>query len=242
MAALHWWQRRELLILGSALLLVVTGLYAWPERAAAVDELLYPLVSTLSTARAWVTSNVHDLVHWRDLQRENQELRERIRLLEVERLGRLELMAENRRLQQLTGMNPPPGYTPLAARVIGHSADNWRRYVLVDQGDTAGVKKNTVAVNAEGLLGRVVKVTRWSSQVLLIADSNSAVSCINERTRARGIVQGQNFQPAILSYPSSRAEFEAGDSLVTSGLGGLFPKGLAIGTVGRVRRQNEGNS
>src|SRR6185295_16013705 len=98
----------------------------------------------------WALGSYHDLAHWRDIERENHELRVRIRLLEVERLGRLELMAENRRLQLLAGIKPPPGYTPLAGRVIGHSVDNWRRFILVDQGDTAGVKKNAVAVNAAG--------------------------------------------------------------------------------------------
>lgn len=234
MAALPWWQRRELVILATASLLVLGGLYIWPDRAAALDELLHPLAAAFSRARFAAESVVRDVTDWRAVQRENRELRARAAALQAERTQQLELLAENRRLQRLVGMKPPPGYTSLTARVIGHNPDNWRRALLVDQGTSSGVKKNAVALSADGLVGRVIKTTRWTSQVLLVADATSHISCLNARTRARGVVQGQNHQPAILTFPSARGEFEEGDLLVTSGLGGVFPKGIPIGAVSRL--------
>jgi len=89
-------------------------------------------------------------------------------------------------------------------------------------------------------VGQVVEVTHRSSKVLLLTDPYSAVDVIVQRSRARGIVSGSIESGPIMKYVKRSEEIKEGDRLVTSGLDGVFPKGLLVGTVAKVRKKNFG--
>jgi rod shape-determining protein MreC len=165
----------------------------------------------------------------RRLTAENDALRERHRsLLEAER--------QNERLQQLLSFHPPPGVAAVAAHVIGRDAANWWQSLQLDRGLNDGVRPDLPVVTGHGLVGRVITATRGECRVLLLLDPGCTVSALLQRSRAPGIVRGlaptlARRPQCLLTFVDPRTPVEVGDQVITSGLGGLFPKGLVIGSV-----------
>lgn len=146
-----------------------------------------------------------------------------------------EIRLENERLSRLLDFREAIDIQAraLPARVIAEDASSWFRTVLIDRGKRDGVREGLPVVVAEGVVGRVIRSTPRESRVLLITDASSAVAGLVQRTRARGVCRGQG---DLLSFDFAMhwEEIEAGDLIVTSGMGGVFPKGLSVGTVRRV--------
>ena len=127
----------------------------------------------------------------------------------------------------------------LPARVIAEDASSWFRTVLIDRGSRDGVQEGMPVVVAEGVVGRVIKSSLRESRVLLITDASSAIAGLVQRSRARGVCRGQGEQ-LTFDFAMHWEEIEEGDLIVTSGMGGVFPKGLSIGTVKRVQLNEYG--
>jgi len=102
------------------------------------------------------------------------------------------------------------------------------------------MRKGMAVVSPTGVVGQVVAVTPWSSKVLLVTDPSSGVDVLVQRTRSRGIVSGSLDDGPIMKYVQRSEDIQEGDRLVTSGLGGVFPKGLFVGTVDEVRKTSFG--
>ncbi len=177
---------------------------------------------------------------FRDNARENEKLRERILDLESERNQLLEAQATNRRLRELLEFRSQLPSGSVTAAVIGNSASTWFRSLTLDRGSAAGVHKGMTAVTPLGVVGQVIAVTSKSSRVLLLTDPNSGVDVIVQRSRARGIVSGSLDSEPTMKYVKRNEDIQEGDRLITSGLGGVFPKGLLVGTVVNVRKKNFG--
>jgi len=171
---------------------------------------------------------------------ENEKLRKRIQALEAERQRLLEAEATNRKLQQLLDFRVQlPGKT-LTASVIANSASSWFQGCILDKGSADGVLKDMAVVTPLGVVGKVVSVTAHSAKVILLTDANSGVDVLVQRTRGRGIVSGSLDNGTLLKYVKRSEDVQVGDRLITSGLDGVFPKGLMAGTVIRVNKQNLG--
>ena len=110
----------------------------------------------------------------------------------------------------------------------------------MNQGENDGVAKDMAVATSEGVVGRVIEVSRNTAKVLLITDANSAVDVIVQRSRAQGILEGKIEETCILKYVQKSEEVQVGDRVITSGLGGIFPKGLVVGTVTKVDRKRPG--
>jgi rod shape-determining protein MreC len=171
---------------------------------------------------------------------ENERLRHRIQQLEAERNKLLEIEATNRRLQQLLDFRAqlPPG--SVTATIIANSASTWFQSCLLDKGSSDGVGKGMAAVTPLGVVGQVISTAARSAKVLLITDPNSGVDVLVQRTRARGIVSGSLEQKTVMKYVKRSEDIQVGDRLITTGLDGVFPKGLMVGTVTKVTKQNLG--
>jgi rod shape-determining protein MreC len=111
--------------------------------------------------------------------------------------------------------------------------------VLIDRGSFAGVEHQQAVLAPDGAVGRVIKVFPRSSLVLLVTDRSSGIDALVQRTRDRGVVQGRGGSGCELKYLDRSAEVEVGDYVVTSGMGGRFPKGVWIGQVSGVNRGGE---
>jgi len=163
------------------------------------------------------------------LQAENDRLRQLERAL-------TETVAENQRLQQLLHFTGRASLRTVGARVIGRDASNWWKTVQLDRGSDDGVRTNCPVLNADGLVGKVIAVNRGDSRVLLLLDPNCKISALLQKTRETGVVVGSAvaFSRAprcLMTFVDRNAKIAAGQAVITSGLGSVFPKGILVGTV-----------
>jgi rod shape-determining protein MreC len=172
-----------------------------------------------------------------DYKSENDELRTRIQQLEAERNRLLEAEATNRRLQQLLEFRSHLASASITASIIANSASTWFKSCLLDRGSVDGVSKGMAVVTPLGVVGQVVAVTPRTAKVLLLTDPNSGVDVFVQRTRARGIVSGSLENGTIMKYVKRTEDIQEGDRLVTSGVDGVFPKGIVVGAVTKVRKE-----
>lgn len=170
-----------------------------------------------------------------ETHQENDLLRKRIDLLTLENSRYQELLLANRRLHTLLNFQQNTDEPLLPARVIGWDSSGLFKSITIDKGEHDGLTINMPVVNAEGVVGRVVSVCPGYSQVLLITDQNSAVDGLVQRSRGRGTLRGRGSSGCYFDYVIKTCEIEAGDTIVTSGMGGVFPKGLYLGTVTNIR-------
>jgi rod shape-determining protein MreC len=152
----------------------------------------------------------------------------------------LEAEATNRRLQQLLEFRSQAATGGITASIIAASASAWFKSCLLDKGSADGVRKGMAVVTPLGALGRVIEVAPHTAKVLLITDPNSGLDVFVQRTRARGIVSGSLEDGPIMKYVKHSEDVQVGDRLVTSGLDGVFPKGMLVATVTSVRKQTVG--
>ncbi len=166
-----------------------------------------------------------------NVQIENTQLMGEIDALKMENYQYRELLATNRRLQKLLNFKETTNYNVLAAQVIGRDPTGWFKSVIIDKGKNSGLKINMPVVNASGVVGRLVSVSLNYAKVLLIIDQNSAVDCIIQRSRDKGIVKGISSKSCKLDYVLKTSDVVIGDIVMTSGLGRVFPKSLPVGEV-----------
>ena len=202
--------------------------------------LMRPLQIAAQGATGWIKEIDQRYATVAGFRAENERLRKRIQELEIERSKLLEAGATNRQLQQLLGFRSHLPAGSITASIIGNSASSWFQSCLLDKGSIEGIQKGMAVVTPLGIVGQVVSVTGHSAKVLLITDANSGVDVLVQRTRARGIVSGSLENVTIMKYVKRSEDIQEGDRLITSGLDGVFPKGLMVGTVVKVRKQNLG--
>jgi rod shape-determining protein MreC len=199
-----------------------------------------PLQMAVQQATGWVQELNDSYLTIAAYKADNERLRKRIQSLEIERNQWLEAEATNRRLQQLLDFRSHLPAGSVTASVIANSASTWFQSCLLDKGSDDRVRKGMAVVTPLGVVGQVVSVTPKSAKVLLITDPNSGVDVLVQRTRARGIVSGSLENGPILKYVKRSEDIQVGDRLITSGLDGIFPKGVMVGTIIKVRKQNLG--
>lgn len=151
-----------------------------------------------------------------------------------------ELELANVRLRELLHFKQSMAHTILAAEVIGRDPSPWFKSVTINKGRLEGIRRGLPVVVPAGIVGQVIEVANHYSKVLLIIDQNSSVDALVQRTRARGVVKGKSSRECILQYALRKLEIASGDTIVSSGLDGVYPKGLSIGSVSRVVRQSAG--
>jgi rod shape-determining protein MreC len=170
-----------------------------------------------------------------DLRNENVHLRRQVDALRMENDRYRELVATHQRLRELLQFKNTIDWPVLAAQVIGRDPTGWFESVIIDKGKTSGLKVNMPVVNAVGVVGQLVSVSPNYAKVLLIIDQNSAVDCLIQRSREKGIVKGLSPNACKLDYVVKTGDVAPGDLVVSSGVGGAYPKGLPVGEVVEVK-------
>lgn len=168
------------------------------------------------------------------VKRDNVRLQEQVRRLQAELVATQEDRLANERLRRLLEFKEASGLPLLSARVVSRSATPWFRTVLVDRGSSDGVGRGMAVVAPGGIVGRVISASGGHAKVLLANDRNSAIDSLVQRSRARGIFVGAGGGMCDLKYVPRGEEVRAGDLVVSSGLGSVFPKGLPLGVVEEV--------
>jgi rod shape-determining protein MreC len=197
-----------------------------------VQFVLQRLTSPLASAMSWAT-------HLGTLQSENDAQRQAIVELRNQIMLLQEAQIENETLRrQLSFKSTVPNYRLLSAEVIGHDPSNLLQYLIIDRGASDGIQRGMPVITAEGLVGRISETSAESAQVMLITDPSSSVSALIQRSRATGVVQGYPGQALVMRYIPQGDTVALGDVVLTSGLGGNFPKRLVIGQVASVSRKD----
>jgi len=168
---------------------------------------------------------------------ENHRLRQEIEWLRGQNNQLREAASATQRLTALLQFKEQALPTMIAAQVIGRDASNRYKSVIVNKGDSDGIQKDMGVITPSGVVGRVVKTTGATSVVLLVTDPNNAIAGLIQRTRDEGIVEGTLQGRAKLKYIPMLSAVKEGDYVVTSGLVGGFPRGLAIGTITGIARE-----
>lgn len=173
------------------------------------------------------------------LKEENEGLEKTVHALAGENNRLKEELSLNARMKELLHFREESPRPTLAAGIIGMSGlgagGGWARTITLDAGSSDGVAPDMPVVSPGGVVGRTVDVTRHTSTVLLSVDPRSNIDVIIQRTRIKGVVEGSGSNLA-LKYVRQFDDVEAGDKVVTSGLSGIFPKGLYVGEITKVER------
>jgi rod shape-determining protein MreC len=192
--------------------------------------------STLQAGH-WMFSWLIDLFHVRD---ENRMLREQNLRLSLELVKLREERFENLRLRGLLNFKARMSYPYIPAEVVAREPGRLANTILINVGRRDGVGDRMAVVNSDGLVGKVLTASSESSVVQLLQDRNCRVSAVVQRPeRAQGIVRCEDGKFYLQDIPS-RSAVEVGDVVVSSGVGGIFPEGLLIGTVEEVGQDQTG--
>ncbi len=175
---------------------------------------------------------------------ENKILRERLNFLLQEREKLQETISENTRLRRILEYQEDSPYEVVSASVVGWDPSLFSSALLIDKGVNQGIERDAPVVawqetanpsdNGMVVVGRISESEAAMSKVLLITDSNSELAAMVERSRENGVIAGTGGRSLLLKYLSPSADLKVGDLIVTSGMGRIFPPGLAIGSVEEV--------
>jgi rod shape-determining protein MreC len=142
-----------------------------------------------------------------------------------------EIELANTRLRNLLNFQKAPTNRVVAAEIIGKDPSVWFKTVIIDKGKAEGLQKGLPVVLPQGIVGQVIEVSSHYSKVMLIIDRNSAVDALVQRSRARGIIKGSSADQCRFEFVLRKHDVQIGDTVIASGLDGVYPKGLRIGRV-----------
>lgn len=203
-------------------------------------EVLRPVEAGTANFGAGLRSIYHDYLNLVHVRQENQRLIAELARVKAEQARMAELEAENRHLTELLELRDVLGADAIAANVIGSDATGVSHTLILGQGSASGLRPGMAVLSNEGVVGRIIETSPHASRVLLIDDHNSALDGFDQRSRARGIVAGMVDDGIIMKYVDRSQDIKTHDVIVTSGLDGIFPRGLLVGTVSGVHREGPG--
>ncbi|HXE81599.1 MAG TPA: rod shape-determining protein MreC [Vicinamibacterales bacterium] len=175
-------------------------------------------------------------VDLRGVRAENEVLQRQLRDTQIALQQERALAQRTRGLQRLLELREKVAVATTAADVIGAAATPDFRTITIDKGTAAGLRSDMAVIAPAGVVGRIVVPSARASKVQLLIDRNAAAGALIERTRAQGVVLGTGEGYLELDYLSGTVDIVPGDTVVTSGIDGIFPKGFVIGWVDQVER------
>lgn len=233
-----------------ALIVVIIALLNMPASMSqsiksAFREAARPLQHAIDSLLGAGVDHVKSIGRIPGLLVENEALRQEVARLNAERNHLRMLEGENERFRNLLELRPRPETDWITAQVLSRSNDGWWQTLRLNKGSAEGMAEQMAVMSAEGLIGKVVAVSRNTADVLLLSDPAFKVSTRIVRTGSFGVVTGRG--PSWEGQVYCRMEFihkedgiKSGDEVVTSGLGGVFPANLTIGYVDNVHMDPSG--
>ncbi|MDC8785650.1 rod shape-determining protein MreC [Roseateles koreensis] len=201
---------------------------------------LHPVQRLLLTpVDAWDT--LQDYFRGTQRAMEAERLARRQLVQQAEKLSRVEqLQAENQRLRALLELRPAVAVSSQSAEVLYEAPDAYSRRLVIDRGSRNDVQLGAPVINDEGVLGQVTRVYRLSAEVTLLNDKDAAIPVLNTRTQQRNAAFGNSDGSGMeLRFLAANADVKVGDTLMTSGLDGVYPPGLPVAKVTQVERRGD---
>ena len=213
---------------------LVLGLLMRQSPTPIRESIVSTAVSTLYFPAQRIVSAVG---HYKAIAEENEQLKEENARLRQETYHAREGLQELARLHTLVRFDDKWDFPIVTARVIGHNPGRFLTTMVINRGTEHGVKENMPVFSMNGLVGKISKATYNHSRVQLLVDPNLKLSVMDRRTRVVGFLESMDGVRLTALVPT-HAGVHAGDTLITSGLGGIFPKGIPVGTVKDVRKSD----
>ncbi|MBO4793853.1 MAG: rod shape-determining protein MreC [Deltaproteobacteria bacterium] len=211
------------------------------ETTTLFEKVVLEIMAPFQRGATWIATTVgkwgENYFRLVGVSQENRRLKEENRQLRAKLQEMEEIRLTNQRLQRLLEFREEQELPALQARVIADDSTSWFRSVMLDKGSSDGVVMGAPVVVAEGVVGRVIRVAPHAARVLLITDASSALSALVQKSRARGVLRGAG-GVLTMAFALVQNTIAVGDLVITSGQGGVFPKGIPVGTVARVERRN----
>ena len=242
---------KKLVLLGLLVIVMMTGLHysaggieKFTPLTSSVRDFLSPVQRVIMVAGREVSDFVSTPARLIGLSKDFRQLEEKNSELESQLLQFKEISEENIRLKKMldfsTGLAPQMATE--AAAVTGRDHGNWFGSITINKGENQGIKSDMTVITPAGLVGRVIRVSGNTAEVLLITDPRSGVGSMVQETRSPGIVEGVTGVQGSLNMVHIPADLtpDMGNRVITAGLGSVFPKGIPIGTVREVRREEAG--
>lgn len=205
-----------------------------------MTEIISPVQQGLANSKESITSLWKNYISIVNTSKENIVLKKEISRLESDLTFMEEMRKENLRLKELLNYSDELPHERVMAQVVGWDSANEFKVIRLNKGTRHGIKTMSPVITDQGLVGYVYRATENYSDVLTILDQNNRVDIIVERTRTHGIVEGVfNFKCA-LKYIMRNEPVEVGDKLITAGVGGIYPKGIKVGMITDITRENFG--
>ena len=205
-----------------------------------VTEVLSPIQEGLASSKKSLSFLWENYLLIVNTSKENNVLKKQISRLESDLSTMEEVRKENLRLKRLLSYSDEMSHQRVMAQVVGWDSANEFKVIRLNKGKKDGIKVMAPVITDHGLVGYVYRVTDNYADVLTILDQNNRVDVMIERTRTHGIVEGVfNFKCA-LKYIMRNEPVEVGDRLITAGVGGIYPKGIKVGMITDIKKENFG--
>lgn len=205
-----------------------------------VTELLSPIQSGIVSSQQSFSSFIDNYFRIVNTNKENRFLRNKINSLEAELFQLQVAKKENARLKGLLNYSKEIPFEKIMAKVIGWDSSNQFKVLRINKGERDGIKALAPVITHQGLVGYIYRVGVNYSDILTILDPNNRVDSIVERTRTHGIVEGILNNRCVMKYVVKNEPLEIGDRLLTAGVGGVYPKGIKVGIVTQIHKENTG--
>ncbi len=204
-----------------------------------IQAIASPMQSASSRASGAGSGFVREIINFRRSAEENIKLKEKLSSTEVQLQNARQATEENERLKGLLNLKQQTGYDQIAAHVIARDSSVWFNTVTLDRGSSAGVGLNMPVVTAGGIVGRVIAISPWTAQVMMVTDEKAAAGAIVGQlggSGALGSVRGTGDSGLVeMRYVSGLQKVEVGDTILTTGQDGIYPAGLNVGQVVEVK-------
>lgn len=221
------------------------GRFAMPITENLAMTIMAPFQRAFSWAGGKLALVKDTIVEMSQLHEQNKQLREEVELLRAQNLTASEYASENQRLRNLLGYKQVAiQFDLVAASVIGRESASWSSVIMINRGTLDGVANNMAVVTELGLVGHVLEAGLNSAKVQLLIDPRSSVGTLIQRPESRvaGIVEGDIKNPSyprMVNIPKD-SDVQVNDMVVTSGYGGVYPKGLVVGKIIEVHNEEGG--
>lgn len=213
--------------------------------SASARNVLMHIVSPVGRAGVYFSANARALVHagfnFRQQGDQNTRLTEENQQLRAQLIANKETQAENELLRKQLGEGKQKQRALSLANIVSYDPFHFAQYALIDKGSDDGIAENMPVIMAGNILfGKIFKIYPQYSQVMLIADKNNKVGVQAQDTNISGVLSGSNGSVLFMDLLEKSASVDTGSVIVTSGLDGVYPKNLVIGSVSEVVSQAEG--
>ena len=208
--------------------------------ARAALSLVAPVQSIFTSTTGFIDDIWKHYFFLVSVSHDNDVLRQRL----ADAVGQIDACREaiiaNARLREYVGLMDENAHQMVAAEIVAKDPSPWYHTVTINKGVDSGVCKGCPVILPDGIVGHVLTASSGYARVLLLIDRNCAVDALVQRTRTRGVVEGTSEARCLLNYLPRQEDVQVGDAIISSGLDGIFPKGLSIGYVSKIIRRNTG--